>query len=118
MPVYLLGEGSSYGPPFSRTFFNVTLGGLLKKAGDPKRVRFTLFFTDGMTLPVCQIDTLEERYMIVKGYREVEGGKEACDTTFHLIPYGLIYRMEIDHEGGEEEGRLGFTWTPAMSEQD
>ncbi len=109
MPVYLLGEGSA-SVPFNRTFFNVTLGDLLKTAGGSESVRFTLYLTDGMRLAVCKIEELADPYMIVRGY---SGEDEACDTTLHVVPYGLIYRMEIDPKGMEESTRLGFTWTTA-----
>ena len=87
MPVHLLGDGPANAPPFSRTFFNVTLGDLLKRAGESESVRFTLYLTDGLKLAVCKIEQLAEPYMVAKGYR---GDEDACDATLHVIPYGLI----------------------------
>lgn len=114
MPVYLLGEGSAAAAPFSRTFFNVTLGDLLKRAGGSSSVRFTLYLTDGMRLAVCKIEQLTDPYMIVRGYA---GEEDVCDTSLHVIPYGLIYRMEIDPKGVEESGKLGFSWDPESHDQ-
>jgi hypothetical protein len=47
--------------PFSRTFFNVTLGDMLEKDGKEKDHKLTLFLTDGTTLDVCSIDELADQ---------------------------------------------------------
>ena len=105
MQAYLLGEGKS-GPPFSRTFFNVTLGDLLARAGGAATPRLSLFLTDGLRLEVCRIEELEEAYMVVRGYSD---DPEKCDPMVHVIPYGLIYRLEIAPKD-TEDARVGFTW--------
>ncbi len=111
MQAYLLGEGNKAGPPFSRTFFNVTLGDLLKRSGGAETVRLGLYLTDGLRLEVCQIDSLEEQYMVVRGTAKDE---EGCDLTVHVIPYGLIYRLEIVPKNVGDT-HVGFTWKPGRT---
>ncbi len=103
MAPYVIGAG---GPPFGRTFFNVSLPDLLEEGGKGKEHRLTLFLGDGSQLEVCEIAELSDAYLVVRGYRERE---DACDLSLSLIPYGLIYRIEI---GPKEptNARMGFHW--------
>jgi hypothetical protein len=93
--------------PFGRTFFNVYLGEMLDRAGKDKDHKLTLFLGDGSQLDVCSIDELSDGYLILRAYRGGEG--DACDLSLNLIPYGLIYRIEIapKQDAGQ---RLGFHW--------
>ena len=108
MPIYLLGEGGSGGVPFNRTFFNVTLGDLLQRMGPPERKRLKVYLTDGLVMDVCKIDEMKDQYMTIHGFRSDD---DACEITTHVIPYGLIYRLEIGPESGEAN-RMGFHWNP------
>ena len=103
MPPYLIGGGDT---PFGRTFFNVSLPELMDRAGKEKDHRLTLFLGDGNHLEVCAIEELADHYLVVRGYR---GGDDACDLMLDLIPYGLIYRIEISPKT-ESNSRLGFHW--------
>lgn len=104
MPIYMIGEGARQGPPFNRTFFQAKLGDILSRASSEQKQRLTLFLTDGMTLEVCEILELEDQYMTLRAYR---GSEEACDVGIHVIPYGVVYRMELARE---EDQRVGFNW--------
>ncbi len=110
MSIYLLGEGTG-GVPFNRTFFNVTLGELLGLAGPSDQKRLRAFLTDGMVLDVCKIEELRDQYMTVRGFRKEGREGDACDVTIHVIPYGLIYRLEILPRG-DEDAEIGFHWMP------
>ncbi len=108
MPIPIFGGPG--GVPFDRTFFNVTLGDLLGRDGKDRPQKLTLFLADGTTLEVCTIDQMADSYLALHAYgREAE----ACDMSEHLIPYGIIYRIELSPKGGEEGGRVGFHWEPA-----
>ena len=108
MGVYMVGSGSAQAP-FSRTFFNVTLGDILQRAPKGKATKLLLFLADGSTLDVCAIDDLADDYLAVRSYRAEEG---ACDVAVNLIPYTLIYRIEIAPKEDDTGTRLGFRWTP------
>ena len=105
MAVQLIGEipGDA---PFNRTFFNVTLGEMVEQNGKDKPVKLTLFLSDGTTLDVCVIDELTGNYIVVRAY---QGESDACDIGIQLIPYGLIYRIEIAPKS-EQSSRVGFQW--------
>jgi hypothetical protein len=105
MAVQLIG-GSSGDVPFNRTFFNVTLGELVDHSGKDKAVKLTLFLSDGTTLDVCVIDELSDSYLAVRAY---QGENDSCDVSVQLIPYGLIYRIEIAPKT-DESSRVGFQW--------
>lgn len=106
MPIHLIGES---GIPFDRSFFNTALEGLLGDSALDGNRKLSLFLTDGATLDLCSIDQLAPQYMIVRGYRTDE---DACDANVHLIPYGLIYRIEVaPKERGDT--RVGFSIKPA-----
>jgi hypothetical protein len=110
MPVYMIG-GGSHDAPFNRTFFNVTLGDLLQQGKREGDQRLTLFLTDGTTFDVCSIEQLADSYLVVRAYR---GGEDACDLSVNLLPYGLIYRIELAPKEGADGKRLGFHWAPAV----
>lgn len=101
MSIYLLGHGSV---PFGRTFFNTSLDEILAKAGEGRPQRVTLFLTDGLALDVCDILELGSDYLTVHALKSAE---EPCDPTLHLVPYGLIYRVEVAPKAGDDK-RLGF----------
>jgi hypothetical protein len=108
MPVYMVGSGGAQSP-FNRTFFNVTLGDLLQRAGREKSQKLLLFLADGTTLDVCSIDDLADDYIAVRSYHANE---EACELSVNLIPYSLIYRIEMSPKDAESSARVGFHWTP------
>lgn len=108
MPIHLLGT-SAGDAPFNRSFFNTTLGEVI--GGNGKATpRVTLFLVDGTTLDVCSIEGLTEQYATIRVYH---GSGDTCPTNLHLIPYGTIYRIEINPSEGEKGQRVGFHWTPA-----
>ncbi|HEX7901865.1 MAG TPA: hypothetical protein VF950_29170 [Planctomycetota bacterium] len=104
MGIFTLGGGAG-DPPFNRTFFNVTLGDLIERQKGENRL--TLFLTDGSTLDVCSIDELTEQYVALRSYAN---GEDACSVSVQLVPYALIYRVEITPRG-ENANRVGFHWT-------
>src|SRR6185295_9730997 len=107
MAIQLIG-GSSGDVPFNRTFFNVTLGELVDQNGKDKPVKLTLYLSDGTTLDVCMIDELSDAYLAARAY---QGHSDSCEVSVQLIPYGLIYRIEIAPKGTEGD-RVGFQWKP------
>lgn len=92
--------------PFNRTFFNVTLGELTDPNGKEKPVKLTLFLSDGTTLDVCSIEELSDQYLSVRAY---QGATDSCEVSVQLIPYGLIYRIQIAPKN-EQNSRMGFHW--------
>jgi hypothetical protein len=109
MSVFTIGGGAGE-PPFNRTFFNVTLSDLVERGPDKeKEKRLTLFLTDGSTLDVCAIDELTDQYVALRNFTN---GDDACATALQLIPYALIYRVEITPRAASEH-RVGFHYTPA-----
>lgn len=113
MSIYLIGEEGRGGPPFSRAFFSTTLGEMLDQEKKQQRHKLSLFLTDGTTLDVCKIDELNDQYMSVRAYR---GEEDACTLTRDIIPYGLIYRVQIAPKEGDEE-HIGFTWNPPKADK-
>jgi hypothetical protein len=107
MGIFTLGGGAGE-PPFNRTFFNVTLGDILQRSGKDVDQQLTLFLTDGTTLDVCEIDELADQYLMLRSYAS---GDDACDLAVQLVPYVLIYRMQITPRGADNN-RVGFHWTP------
>jgi hypothetical protein len=103
MAIQLIGGAGEV--PFNRTFFNVSLGDLLDQSKEQAH-RLTLFLSDGATLDLCQIDDILESYLSVRAYR---GQDDSCDLSVHLIPYGLIYRIEISPRVNPGSGRMGFS---------
>src|SRR6185295_15984982 len=92
--------------PFNRTFFNVTLGEKVDEGNKEKPVKLTLFLSDGTTLDVCNIEELSDQYLSVRAY---QGASDSCEVSVQLIPYGLIYRIEIAPKA-QESSRVGFQW--------
>jgi hypothetical protein len=105
MAVQLIG-GVSGDIPFNRTFFNATLGELVEQSGKDRPVKLTLFLSDGTTLDVCMIQELSDDYIAVRAY---QGESDTCELSLQLIPYGLIYRIEISPKS-EGSSRVGFEW--------
>ncbi len=103
MPIHLLGSQPG-DVPFSRTFFNATLGELI--AGEDQRV--SLFLVDGTTIDVCSIERLTDSYMALRAY---QAGGDTCSMSLQLVPYGAIYRIEITPPKGDGARRVGFHWT-------
>lgn len=108
MAIHMIGGGMGEAP-FNRTFFNVTLGETLSRNGKEKEHRLTLYLTDGVTLDVCNIEDLSDDYVALKAFR---AGEDACETITHLIPYTLIYRIEVAPKA-DGNNRVGFHWAPA-----
>lgn len=102
MPIHLIGES---GIPFDRSFFNTALESLLGEDALDGAKKLSLFLTDGSTLDLCNIDQLAPQYMIVRGYGAEE---DACEASLHLIPYGLIYRVEVAAKPSDDT-RVGFS---------
>jgi hypothetical protein len=107
MAIYSLG-GNAGDAPFNRTFFNVTLGDVLERIGKTREHKLTLYLTDGSTLDVCNIDELADAYLALRAYAKDE---EGCEVSVQLIPYSLIYRIELIPRA-EENNRVGFHWAP------
>ena len=107
MAIQLIG-GSAGDVPFNRTFFNVTLGEMVEQSGKEKAVRLTLFLSDGTQLDVSVIDELSDSYLALRAY---QGDTDQIDPSVHLIPYGLIYRIEVSPKE-EPNSRVGFHWKP------
>ena len=108
MAVYMVGSGGAQSP-FNRTFFNVTLGEVFQRAGREKSHKLLLFLADGTTLDVCAIDDLADDYIAVRAYKAEE---QTCDLGVNLIPYSLIYRIELAPKDSDSSTRLGFHWAP------
>lgn len=107
MSIHFIGESAAAAPPFDSLFFKSSFDEIVDKAGKIAN-RLTLFLSDGTTFDVCRMEELADAYMVVHGYR---GGTDACDLAVNVIPYGLIYRIELGPKGGGET-RMGFNWTP------
>lgn len=100
------------GVPFGRAFFNATLDPLLTEMGSGKPLRVTLHLTDGLTLDLCQIDELADDFLVVRAMKTEEAADgAACDVSMHLIPYGLIYRVELAPRPDADK-RVGFAYQP------
>jgi hypothetical protein len=111
MPIHLLGGGLGEAP-FNRTFFNVSLAEILSKSGKEKEKRLTLYLTDGEHMDVCEIEMLADTHLLLRAFRKDD---DACELGVHLIPYSLIYRIEITPKTDEDKNRVGFHWTPPAS---
>jgi hypothetical protein len=108
MPIHLLGGGGGNEPPFNRAFFNTKLADMIARNGEREH-RLTLYLVDGSTLEVCEILELSDQYMSLKAFNPTE---DTCELAVTVIPYGVIYRMELSpKEVGAE--RVGFHFKPA-----
>ena len=108
MPTYSLG-GAIPGSPFNRTFFNVTLGDLIEKDGKKPVRRLLLYLADGALLEVEEIEEMDDSYLTL---RAVKGSDEpGSEPSIHLVPYTLIYRIELSPTE-RDTGHVGFHWQP------
>jgi len=107
MSIHFIGESAAAAPPFDSLFFKSSFDQIVEKAGKTAN-RLTLFLSDGTSFDVCQMEELADAYMVVRGYREAG---DTCDLAVNVIPYGLIYRLELGPKGGGTT-RVGFAWTP------
>lgn len=107
MAIHFIGESSSAAPPFDSLFFKSSFDEIVERAGKGAN-KLTLFLSDGTTFDVCDIVELSESYMVVRGYKE---SSDTCELALTVLPYGLIYRLEL---GPKASGgtRVGFKWTP------
>lgn len=110
MPIHLIGEGPGHALPFNRSFFTTTLGEILAKNRKEGPQKLTLFLTDGATLDLCNIEGMTDDYMVVRVF---SGHGKACGTMLDIIPYPLIYRVQMTPIAMEEIDRAGFRWKMA-----
>ncbi len=109
MAIHLIGEKPGQGPTFDRSFFRAKFDGIVERLGKELASRLTLFLLDGSSIQVSQIDELADDFMAVRGRT---GDDEHGEMAVNLIPYGLIYRIELGSKQGTE-GHVGFRWIPA-----
>lgn len=108
MSLWMLG-GGGWQQPFNRTFFNVSLGEILKRAGREKGSRLTLHLIDASPLDVRAIEELSDQYVLLTASGRDE---DDSDPRLHVLPYSAIYRIEIARAAENEHRRLGFRWMP------
>jgi hypothetical protein len=107
MSIHFIGESSAAAPPFDALFFKSSFDEIVERAGKGAN-KLTLFLSDGTTFDVCDVVELSEVYMVVRGYKEAS---DTCELALTVLPYGLIYRLELGPKGTEGT-RVGFKWTP------
>lgn len=107
MTIHFIGETSAAAPPFDSLFFKSAFEPIVERAGKGAD-KLTLFLSDGTTFDVCELVELGDAYMVVRGYH---GDSDACDLALTILPYGLIYRLELGPKGTSST-RVGFRWTP------
>jgi hypothetical protein len=107
MSIHFIGESSSAAPPFDALFFKSAFDQIVERAGKHTK-KLTLFLSDGSVFDVCEIVELNDAYMVVRGYAEAT---DACDLAVSILPYGLIYRLELGPKGTDPT-RVGFRWSP------
>ena len=107
MSIHFIGESSAAAPPFDSLFFKSSFDQIVERAGKGAQ-KLTLFLSDGSTFDVCEIVDLGDAYMVARGYAEAS---DACELALNILPYGLIYRLELSPKsnGGT---RVGFHWNP------
>jgi len=107
MSIHFIGESSTAAPPFDSLFFKSAFDAIVERAGKGAD-KLTLYLSDGTTFDVCDLVELADAYMVVRGYRE---STDTCDLAMTILPYGLIYRLEL---GAKETSstRVGFKWAP------
>ncbi len=110
MPIHLIGESAGHAPPFNRGFFSSTIGDIIGKSSQNVPQKLTLFLTDGSTLDLCNIEGMSDEYMIARVFH---GHGKACGTIVNIIPFALIYRVQLTPVGHEEADRAGFKWVSA-----
>lgn len=111
MPIHLIGESAGHAPPFNRTFFSSTIGDIIGKNSQSVPQKLTLFLTDGVTLDLCNIEGMNDEYMIVRAFH---GSGKSCGTEIDIIPFSLVYRVQLTPVGHEEAERAGFKWISSM----
>ena len=109
MTIHLIGDGAGRTGVFDRSFFNTALGDVINQCNREHGQKLTLFLLDGSTLDVCMIKELSENYMLLNAFQD---DKEASTTVLNVIPYNLIYRVQITSTKSDETERVGFRWTP------
>lgn len=108
MGIITVGAVASGHAVFDRVFFSGTLPAMIEETGvQPGAYVLTLFLSDGQTVNVCAIEALHDTYMAIRVFRPDE---EVCDTTLSLIPYGLIYRVDLAPKRADQDERVGFHW--------
>ncbi|HLG42971.1 MAG TPA: hypothetical protein VI643_06365 [Planctomycetota bacterium] len=123
MPIILPGGPSVAHGPFDRSFFQAALNEHIQAAKLGAPGRLFLFLTDGTTLDVCHLIDTADDYLVAACHRAEgvlasscrEHGASAdnahcceskgCEMTAELIPYGLIYRVQISALG---DPAIGF----------
>ena len=107
MSIHFIGESAASAPPFDSLFFKSSFDPIVERAGKGA-TKLTLYLSDGTTFDVCELVDLADAYMVVRGYH---GDSDACDLAITVLPYGLIYRLELGPKASNST-RVGFRWTP------
>jgi hypothetical protein len=107
MSIHYIGESASAAPPFDALFFKSSFDEIVERAGKDAK-KLTLFLSDGSLFDVCEVVELSDAYMVVRGYSATN---DACDLAVTVLPYGLIYRLELGPKGADAT-RVGFRWAP------
>ena len=110
MSIHFIGESSSAAPPFDSLFFKSAFDQVVERAGKGAQ-KLTLFLSDGSQFDVCEIVELADAYMVLRGYAE---SGDACDLALTVLPYGLIYRLELGPKSNNST-RVGFSWAPSQA---
>ena len=107
MSIHFIGESSAAAPPFDSLFFKSSFDAIVERTGKGAQ-KLTLYLSDGSTFDVCEVVDLSDPYMVVRGYH---GATDACDMSLSIIPYGLIYRLDLGPKA-DNSTRVGFRWSP------
>jgi len=110
MSIHYIGEASSAAPPFDALFFKSAFDQIVERAGKDAK-KLTLFLSDGSLFDVCELVELNDAYMVVRGYN---ASNDACDLALTVLPYGLIYRLELGPKSPDAT-RVGFRWIPPVT---
>ena len=110
MSIHFIGESSSAAPPFDSLFFKSAFDQVVERAGKGAQ-KLTLFLSDGSQFDVCEIVDLADAYMVLRGYAE---SGDACELALTVLPYGLIYRLELGPKSNNST-RVGFSWAPPQA---
>ncbi|HZN62155.1 MAG TPA: hypothetical protein VFC90_07090 [Planctomycetota bacterium] len=107
MSIHFIGESSAAAPPFDSLFFKSAFEQIVERGGKSAQ-KLTLYLSDGTMFDVCEIVELGDAFMVVRGYKEAT---DTCELALNVLPYGLIYRLELGPKANEGT-RVGFKWTP------
>src|SRR5688572_7650115 len=107
MSIHFIGENSTASPPFDSLFFKSSFDAIVERSGKSAQ-KLSLYLSDGSTFDVCELVDLSDPYMVVRGYH---GATDACDMSVSIIPYGLIYRLDLGPKA-DNSTRVGFRWSP------